>query len=269
MIDAEPARVHVVCGGGVTTGHDMDYVRLRILQLLQEPRWTRATVANDLTDLSRWLVGCKLLITYVVGMQAEGEQHTALESWVEGGGHWLALHGTSTGTAIHEPGPPQVDRTPYHRLLGSAFLSHPPIRKFRVSVTAPEHALTQGVPSSFVVADELYLVEPLGPESAELLLTTEFDGDPCPPGWPLPAPRIDTSTLADGKTRALGHIKQVGRGSVIYLALGHCHSPATKRPPFVHESVNPSGEAPSTFRGAWESPHFLRLLRNAIAWGLS
>ena len=46
MNDIKPGRVHVIAGGfppGALAGHDMDYARLRLLELLEErgcsPRW--------------------------------------------------------------------------------------------------------------------------------------------------------------------------------------------------------------------------------------
>jgi hypothetical protein len=73
----------------------------------------------------------------------------------------------------------------------------------------------------------------------------------------------DTSLQPDGKTRVLGYTKRVGNGGVTFVALGHCHNPATRptRP------AGPPDTTPATFRGAWESDAFITLLRNAIAWG--
>ena len=69
MSTVMPARAHVITGGyppGVLSGHDMDYVRLRLLGLLAE-QGLRATVGNDFSDIYRWLPGAQLLITYVAG----------------------------------------------------------------------------------------------------------------------------------------------------------------------------------------------------------
>ena len=53
------------------------------------------------------------------------------------------------------------------------------------------------------------------------------------------------------------------------MALGHCHAPTNNVQPFVDASVAADGTTPTTFRGAWETPAFDQLLRNAIAWGTS
>ena len=59
MYEQTPMRVHVITGGfppGAAAGHDMDYARLRLLELVYEQPHVRATVANDLS-LSRFLSG--------------------------------------------------------------------------------------------------------------------------------------------------------------------------------------------------------------------
>ena len=65
-----PIRVHVVVGGfprGSAAGHDIDYARLRILQLLQENARAMASVSGDFKDVESWLPKSDLLVTYVAG----------------------------------------------------------------------------------------------------------------------------------------------------------------------------------------------------------
>ena len=65
-ISQPPPRVHVVAGGfprGSAAGHDIDYARLRILQLLQEEGRATASVASDFSDLDSWLPKSDLLVT--------------------------------------------------------------------------------------------------------------------------------------------------------------------------------------------------------------
>ncbi len=272
MSNPDPVRVHVIAGGfppGSPAAHDMDYARLRILQLLQERPHIRATVANDFAGVEKWLEGARLLITYVAGPFPTDEQNEFIRRWLGDGGHWLGLHGTSGGRAarVGEKGlRRKMVKGSYHATLGSFFLNHPPVRKFRVDVADREHPLTKGLPESFEVADELYLIELQDPGSCHLLLTTELEKDPSPPGFGF-AYDEDTSLLPNGKTRALGYVRDVGRGGVAYVALGHCHSPSTNGQPFVDASVDPEGTTPPLFRGSWETEPFERLLRNAIAWG--
>jgi hypothetical protein len=248
----------------------MDYARLRLLQLLRESDAApRATVAADFTDVAKWLPGSALLLTYVAGPHPDAAQDACLREWLEQGGRWLGLHGTAGGRAAPVEGQRHVRRMvkgPHHATLGSFFLNHPPIRRFQVDVVDRTHALTRGLPEAFEVDDELYLIELQDPARSRLLLTTELEKDPSPPGFGF-AYHADTSLLPDGRTRALGYVREHGRGAVAYLALGHCHSPDTNSQPFVDATVSPGGRTPPLFRGAWESAPFERLLRNAIEWG--
>ncbi len=271
-----PARAHVVAGGfprGSAAGHDIDYARLRILSLLQEGDRTRASVAPDFTDLGSWLPESDLLVTYVAGPFPNEVQAEELAAWLDGGGRWLALHGTSGGKAVPLPdGRPgrTLSSARHHDVLGAFFLNHPPIRRFRVDVHEEGHPLTRGLPASFEVMDELYLLELRAAAETRVLLTTaDLPADD-------PAPRTfgftygdDTSVGSDGHTRVLGYVRQHGAGAVAYFALGHCHTPSTNIQPFVDASVDAAGTTPPHFRGPWETEPFERLLRNAIDWGLA
>ena len=62
----------------------------------------------------------------------------------------------------------------------------------------------------------------------------------------------------------LGYTRDVGRGGVAYVALGHCHNPASR----AARAPDPTDTTPLTFRGSWETDAFTTLLRNAIAWGV-
>ncbi|MFZ0890741.1 MAG: ThuA domain-containing protein [Candidatus Binataceae bacterium] len=273
MAHERPTRVHLIAGGyppGLPAGHDMDYARLRILELLSEYPRIRATVANDFTDIARWLPETQLLVTYLAGPYANDEQCGTLRQWLEGGGRWFGLHGTSGGKAVPVPGDRyarKMVKTSHHETLGCFFLNHPPVRRFRVNVADRSHALTRGLPASFEVQDELYLIELQDPVNAHLLLTTELPKDPSPKGFGF-AYDADTSLLADGKTRALGYVREIGKGGVAYIALGHCHSPSNNVQPFVDSSIHPEGKTPLLFRGSWETSEFQTLLRNAIEWGI-
>jgi len=270
-----PPRAHVVAGGfprSSAAGHDIDHARLRILELLQENGRATASVAPDFADLDEWLPRSDLLVTYVAGPFPDDDRCKLLEDWLEGGGRWLALHGTSGGKAVPLPdGRPgrTMKRLPHHDVLGGFFLNHPPIRAFTVDVCDADHPLTRGLPDSFEVMDELYLLELLSPEATHVLLTTKDLGadDPAPRKFGFTYDD-DTSVGADGATRALGYVCERGRGAVAYFSLGHCHTPSTNIQPFVDASVDPEGTTPLSFRGSWETEAFGRLLRNGIEWGL-
>ena len=266
--------VHLIVGGyppGRPAGHDMDYVRLRLLTELARADEVLTTVSSDYADLDRWLPPARLLVTYVAGPVPSEADHAHLRAWLEAGGRWLALHGTSGGKAARTERDGRPARTmvrqDHHATLGGFFLNHPPVRRFTVAVTRG-HPLTAGVPDAFDAVDELYLVELQDPDRTELLLTTQLDADPSPPGFGFVYDH-DTSALDSHGTRALGFVHQVGDGAAAYFALGHCHSPSTNSQPFVDRSVDPDGTTPMVFRGQWDTAPYMQLVRNAIAWGLS
>jgi uncharacterized protein len=266
-----PGQVHLIVGGyppGGSAGHDMDYARLRLLTLLQDSSSIHATVSSDFADLERWLPASRTLMTYVAGPFPDERQNRLLAEWLDGGGRWLALHGTSGGKAAavgDNRRMRQMVKMAHHQTLGAFFLNHPPLCKFRVEVTDRSHPLTNGVPDSFEVADELYMIELQQPSESHVLLTTQLEKDPSPPGFGFVYDK-DTSLMPDGKTRVLGYVRNFGKGAIIYFALGHCHGPANNIQPFVDPSVARDGRTPKAFRGSWESPAFERLLRNSIEW---
>lgn len=262
MTDKKIRRAHLITGGfppGASAGHDHDHARLRLLGLLAEQD-VQASVANDFADIEKWLPGTRLLITYVAGPYPDAAQCRALRTWLEAGGHWLGLHGTSGGRAERVEGVRQrrTVKTEHHALLGSFFLTHPPLCRFRVDVRGNAHPLTRGLGESFEVEDEPYFIELQDPGSTRILLTAEY-GPSAVSDSVGPLYGSDTSLQADGKTRVLGYTREVGSGAVTYFALGHCHNPASRE-------GRTDADTQSTFRGSWETDAFIQLLRNAIAW---
>jgi hypothetical protein len=268
MADARPDRAHLVAGGfppGAMGGHDHDYARLKLLGLLAE-RDIPASAGNDFSDVVKWLPVSNRLITYVAGPYPDAAQTAAIRNWLEAGGHWLALHGTSGGRAQRVDGQRmrRTVKTEHHALLGGMFLTHPPLREFRVDVKAAS-PLTAGLGASFTVEDEPYFVEllddPQNPGATQILLTADYG--PSAAGATDGLYPSDTSLLPDGKSRCVGYTRRVGRGAVTYYAFGHCHNPA------IRAARDAADTTPPTFRGPWENPDFLTLLRNAIVWTVS
>ena len=155
-------------------------------------------------------------------------------------------------------------KTEHHALLGSMFLTHPPICEIRVQVSDAASPLTRGLGSSFVVEDEPYFIELQDPGSTQILLTADFgkSGE-----WPIAAALYgsDTSLQADGRTRVLGYTRRIGDGRVSYFALGHCHNPAIR----ADRPADPADKTPPIFHGPWETEAFTTLLRNAIALSMA
>lgn len=266
---ATPIRAHVIVGGfppGQHQGHDMDYARLRILGALQADERVHATVGGDFSDVHRWIADCQLLVTYVAGPYADDRQTGVLRDWLAGGGRWLGLHGSSGGKAARLPeredGKPLVPtpglgyrrlvKTSYHDALGGYFMTHPPIQEFQVDVADANHVLTHKLPGSFRITDEPYMVQVVHPDETRVLLSTSEVGPPPPETQELYGG--DLSLLPDGRSRALGFVREVGKGGAAYFAPGHCSTPLTSR----------GGDR---FRGPWETDAYTQLIENAVAWG--
>jgi uncharacterized protein len=261
-----PGRAHLITGGfppGSMSGHDHDYARLRLLGLLAE-RDVPASVGNDFADIEKWLPTSRLLVTCVAGPYPNAAQCEAIRQWLEDGGRWLALHGTNGGRAERVEGlrNRRTVKTEHHALLGSRFLTHPPICEFRVEVKDGGSPLTRGLGSSFVVEDEPYFIELQDPAATRILLTADYGaaGD-----WPVVGTLYgtDTSLQGGGHSRVVGYSREVGNGGIAYFIFGHCHNPATRAPGAAERT-----DAPPTFRAPWENPAVTTLLQNAIAWGI-
>lgn len=262
MAEQTSPRAHLITGGfppGSSAGHDHDHARLRLLGLLAE-RDLPASAANDFADLEKWLPVSRLLITYVAGPYPSDTQCQALRAWLEGGGHWLALHGTSGGRAERVEGMRQrrTVKTAHHALLGCRFLTHPPLCKFRVDVRDSTHPLTLGLAASFEIEDEPYFIELQDPGATRILLTADY-GTAAISQSVVPLYGTDTSLQSDGKTRVLGYTREIGKGGVTYFAFGHCHNPAAR-------AGRPADGQPATFRAPWQNEAYAALLRNAVAW---
>src|SRR5262245_13798948 len=217
MTETKSGRAHLITGGfppGSYAGHDHDYARLRLLGLLAEQE-VPASVGNDFADVEKWLPVSQLLITYAAGPYPDAAQCRALERWLEAGGRWLALHGTSGGRAERVEGMRQrrTVKTEHHALLGSYFLTHPPICKIHVEVRGGDSALTRGLGASFDVEDEPYFIELQDPASTRILMTADYGASGV---WPTVGALYgaDPSLQPDGRTRVLGYTRDVGRGGV-------------------------------------------------------
>lgn len=268
----KPIRAHLVCGGYMVVtkklqgDHDISYCRRRLLDMFEEneqgPIW--ATTSNDYSELERWLEPAKLMVSYCSGPFATAEQTEQIQKWLEKGGKWVALHGSSGGVAKRIEGGKE-DAHPFggqrkfvkqrfHETLGAFFVNHPPIHEFKVKVTDTSHPVTQGVPAEFLAEDELYMCELQGVMSDyKILLTTEYvQGPEMDPKIHEFVHDGDGGALADGKTRVLGYERKVGKGAIFYMGLGHTNT-ANKRQPKGGHYV-------------WENPAFEKLVKNAIKW---
>ena len=173
-----------------------------------------------------------------------------MRGFVEGGGCWLALHGSNALLEFLGDGRigARAEADDFMELIGSRFLAHPPIGEFTVEITDPAHPLTQGL-EPFAVIDELYLFEHLA--EFRTLLHTRFTGS-CAPFAHADWDTDDAPVM---------YQRQLGKGAVIYLSLGHCRG---------HYDPSPNGAYithPS--QGAWAYPVFGELLRRVIGWAMA
>jgi hypothetical protein len=238
-----PLHALLVCGGKY---HDFDFARVELLKLLGESPDVRTRVVDDYPDALA-IAAADFLVTYTCDLRPAEAQQRALADFVLAGGRWLALHGTNS---VMEFGPKGVASPRSHPLLmqtlGSQFIAHPPIGKFRVRVCAPEHPLVAGV-ADFEVEDELYLCEYHGHN--EPLLDTRFTGEASgfvEGSWPDDAPRL------------VMYLHRAGLGAVLYNTLGHCRGRYDMRPLM---DVYPRVE-----RCAWNEPIYYELLRRGLRW---
>jgi hypothetical protein len=243
-----PERIDValVCGGKY---HDFDYARLEILAQMQAWPTLRTQVFADYEFLSQrgdW----DALISYTCDVRPSEAAQDAARDFVSGGGRWTALHGTNS--MLEQPASrPGRTRTPnlaprLFELLGSRFLTHPPVHEYTVRPVA-EHPITQGI-APFSVRDELYCSQLYPP--IEVLLATDFDGD-CPTFEEPPPPE---------RRRPVLYLKRTGQGAVCYLTLGHCRGLVdTLELPHIPASID---------RGSWQRPEFRLLLARCLEWAV-
>lgn len=233
-----------VCGGRY---HDIDYARLRILGLLAGEARIRTRLAEDYRDVEA-IERSRFLVTYTVDVVPDEATALRLRRWVEGGGRWLALHGTNSvlryakGRGWEAPRSSKV----FMETVGSQFVAHPPIAPYRVEVTAPGHPLVAGI-EPFDADDELYLSELHPPY--ELLMHTRWTGE---------APGFVEHDWTTDEPRPVMYLKHWGSGSVLYLTLGHARGRYDMRPLM--------DEYPQVELGSWKVEAFSELLRRGIRW---
>jgi len=74
--------------------HDIDFARLEILKLLAEDERVRVRVFEDYSNISA-ICESDFLVTYTCDVMPRLDEQEALRAYVEGGGRWYALHGTT------------------------------------------------------------------------------------------------------------------------------------------------------------------------------
>lgn len=243
--------VTLVAGGRY---HDIDYARLQLLGLLAEHDEMRVRVQPDYEDAEAIAAG-RILVSYTCDVRPSEAAQRTIRQWVEGGGRWVALHGTNS--ALDLGGPNGVDSPRVFPLwadtLGSQFVAHPPIQPYRVA-TSPDvpdelHELVDGI-EPFETDDELYLSEYHDRDELVPLLETHWQGDATgfvEHDWHSAEPR-----------HLVMYLRPLGAGAVLYNTLGHCRGHYDMAPVMAYY--------PRIERCSWELPVFHELLRRSLRW---
>ncbi len=240
-----PPRINcTLIAGGLY--HDIDFARLELLKLLAEDPCVRTRVLEDFENLDA-LRSADIIITYTCDVVPSLAAQEVLKQWLQAGGRWYALHGTNSILRLMDDGIWEAPRwAPLMMdLLGSQFVSHPPIAPYRVDVADPGHELVAGI-EPFETTDELYHLETRG--DLHVLLKTENIAE---------GTGFREAADAPG-SHPVFYIKQHGKGAVLYNTLGHCRG---------HYDLQPMAEWwPVVERCAWDLPVFYDLLRRGIGW---
>lgn len=229
--------------------HDIDFARLELLKLLAEDQRVRVRVFEDYENIAA-IEAADMLVSYTCDVVPSLVAQEALRRWLDRGGRWYALHGTSSILRLLDNGLWDAPRWAplFMDMLGSQFISHPPIEPYRVTVADHSHPLVAGV-TPFETTDELYHLETHG--DLHVLLEAECRG---------PGTGFVEAEDAPG-VHPVFYIKPHGRGAVLYLTLGHCRG---------HYDLQPLAEWwPSVDRCAWDLPVFHLLLRRGVEWAKS
>lgn len=243
--------VYLVAGGKY---HNIDHARVELLKLMAEQPRIKVQVGADYSDIDA-ICECDFIITYTCDVLPTGEQTARLVDYIHSGKKWFALHGTNSILRfLDQPdGTFKVDcpeeDVAFMEMLGSQFMSHPPIHEYEVQITEPDHPLVENIPS-FKVDDELYLCKFHG-DHRTLLHTN----------WSEPvAEFISDKWKKDTDQQPILYIHPYGDGEVLYLTLGHCRGKYDMQP-IVEEYPVPE-------EGAWRTDEFYELLRRGIQWAM-
>lgn len=255
MSSSAPGRridVTLVAGGKY---HDIDFARRELLGLLAEHDEFRVRVQPDYEDTAG-ISNSSILVSYTCDVRPSEKAQREIRSWVEGGGRWVALHGTNAALTLGGPNGVEAPRVfpLWAETLGSQFVAHPPIQPYSVQVSDPSHWLVSGI-ESFDTDDELYLSEYADRAALHPLLHTTWQGDAT--GFE------EHDWTSCDPTHLVMYLRDLGAGSILYNTLGHCRG---------HYDMAPVLDFyPRIERCSWEKPAYYELLRRSLRWarGLS
>lgn len=239
--------VVLVAGGKY---HDIDFARRELLGLLGEHEEFRVRVQPDYEDTSA-LGRSPILVSYTCDVRPSERAQDDIRRWVEGGGRWVALHGTNSALTLGGPNGVDSPRVfpKWAETLGSQFVAHPPIQPYRVQPSAPDHWLVAGI-EPFDTDDELYLCEYHDRDSLQPLLHTEWQGDA--------AGFVEHDWTDCDPMHLVMYLRPLGSGCVLYNTLGHCRGHYDMAPVLDYY--------PRVERCSWDNPAYHELLRRSLRW---
>lgn len=236
----------VLVAGGLY--HDIDFARLELLKLLAEHEEFRVRVQPDYEDADA-IAAAQILVSYTCDVRPSARAQEIIRGWVERGGRWLALHGTSSALDQTPEGWAAPAQPLWTDTLGSQFIAHPPIAPYRVENVAPQHWLVAGI-DPFDTTDELYLNDYPDRDALMPLLQTSYAG---------PARGFARSDWSAADPHQLVmYVRPLGAGAVLYNTLGHCRG--------HYDMVPMKDYYPNVDRCAWDLPVFSELLRRSLRW---
>ncbi len=239
--------VTLVAGGKY---HDIDFARRQLLELLAEHDEFRVRVQPDYEDAAAIAAG-SILVSYTCDVRPSEAAQQRIRAWVEGGGRWVALHGTNAALDLGTPNGVDAPRIfpLWADTLGSQFVAHPPIQPYRVELSAPDHWLVAGI-EPFETDDEVYLSEYADRGALEPLLHTTFQGEAT--GF------VESDWASGDPTHLVMYLRRLGDGAVLYNTLGHCRGHYDMAPVMAYY--------PRIERCSWEQPAYHELLRRSLRW---
>lgn len=242
-----PIEVTLVAGGMY---HDIDFARLELLRLLAEDDRFRVRVQPDYEDAEA-IASRSILVSYTCNVRPSERAQRTIREWVEGGGRWVALHGTNAALDIGTPNGVDSPRVfpLWADTLGSQFVAHPPIAPYPVEVSAPDHWLVAGI-EEFETDDELYLCDHPDRDALVPLLHTTWSGEAT--GF------VESDWTVRPDRHLVMYLRELGDGAVLYNTLGHCRGHYDMRPIMDYY--------PRIERCSWEQPAFYELLRRSLRW---
>lgn len=167
------------------------------------------------------------------GDNLSAAQREALKAYVENGGGFIAVHASGDGSHGDWPWYAQ-------EVIGTKFIGHtlwPHVPEASVLIESPAHPAMAGLPAKWNRADEWYSFDrSVRGKGFEVLATV--DEASYERGWP------GSAKLAMGKDHPVIWSRCLGKGRVLYSALGHTGA-------------------------SFAEPEMRRLMNNAVNWAMS